>query len=534
MMSIENRELRAIANHLSVRSGTKATSAALALLTGLLACAPLPVTPPVTPRPITVSDVSSSAPHRVQLDTTPVCHSCFWNHQDPGFRDEYVEVVRQRQSADPLVAAELRLLVARAAADSAGVCAAADAFATVAGAEEQVARRLLAEESVAFTAALCGRDPRPAFLAAAATARSTGLAEKATIYDAIAADTLRPLLKRDVAARQLRPPAGTTAYVLGSSTIRVDSATTVVSQIERVARDWLSYQLAWDFTAPLAAERVLDYHEGARLRDLIATSGARLLPSSGTLAVQSGGRWYAADGEGVFRFEVLPDKVQYPTTRAWRGVALLVDTHGISSLVGAALLQRADLVVGCGDYTGKMDAAAYLATRGIDVYFPTDRFVAELLGYEGPGTLIGSAPVRAADGGAIIGDRPVTFDVSELLVAQRTAGTGELQYYDAPGRYFQRLATSLPLRLEYVDVDGAGQADRVIARARELGARAVALRVWTDPDYTAVRTWLAESAEHRAVLFHSVAYPAGNRIFTEFPAQSTFGDPRPVFLTESR
>jgi hypothetical protein len=47
-----------------------------------------------------------------------------------------------------------------------------------------------------------------------------------------------------------------------------------------------------------------------------------------------------------------------------------------------------------------------------------------------------------------------------------------------------------------------------------------------------VRDWLASSREHRAVLFHTAPYPAGYRLFTEFPEQTTFGDPRPVFLTD--
>jgi len=186
-------------------------------------------------------------------------------------------------------------------------------------------------------------------------------------------------------------------------------------------------------------------------------------------------------------------------------------------------------VVGCGDYSGKMEAAAYLAAEGIDVYFPTDRFVGDVLGYEGSGTLIGSAPVRQEGHNAVIGDRPVSFSVREPVVVENTAQRGALQYYDAPRRYFQQLAKALPLKLVFVTVNDAGQAERVIARARQVGARAVALRVWTEADYTPVRAWLAESPEHRAVLFHSVAYPPGERLFAEFPGQTTFGDPRPVF-----
>ena len=69
------------------------------------------------------------------------------------------------------------------------------------------------------------------------------------------------------------------------------------------------------------------------------------------------GRWLAADGDGVFRYEVLPDKIQYPTTLVAGDVALITDTHGISALVNAARREGVSLVVGCGDSIGKMKAA---------------------------------------------------------------------------------------------------------------------------------------------------------------------------------
>jgi hypothetical protein len=78
------------------------------------------------------------------------------------------------------------------------------------------------------------------------------------------------------------------------------------------------------------------------------------------------------------------------------------------------------------------------------VYFPCDRYVGSLLGTKGEERLIGSAPVRAERGTAVIGDRPLRFSVSETLVVEDAHLPGPLQYYDAPGRYFHRLAESLP------------------------------------------------------------------------------------------
>jgi len=298
-------------------------------------------------------------------------------------------------------------------------------------------------------------------------------------------------------------------------------------------RDWLSYQLSWDLSRrPPARDALIGWHEGARLRDVLAAVPARIVPLPGTLVARQGERWLAADENGVFRFEVLPDKVEYPTTRATGDVALLVDTHGLSSLAGSALQAEVRMVVGCCDTPYKAQAAAWLAARGVDVYFPCDRYVGSLLGYEGRGTLIGSAPVRAEPGVAVIGDRPLRFSVAETIVVEDAQLPGPLQYYDAPGKYFHRLEVDLPLKAEYVRVTGAGQASSIVARAEELGAGAIAVRVWKEEDAAPVRAWLRGDRGRRAVLFHSAPYPAGEALFEEFPGQTTFGDPRPRFLTD--
>ena len=106
------------------------------------------------------------------------------------------------------------------------------------------------------------------------------------------------------------------------------------------------------------------------MREILRSSGATLIPLSGTLAARRGGRWFAPDEDGLFRFEVLPDKIQYPTTRVDGDLALIPDTHGISSLVQRAGRFGATLVVGCGDHTGKAEAAYWLARSGVDGLLP--------------------------------------------------------------------------------------------------------------------------------------------------------------------
>jgi len=465
--------------------------------------------------------------------SSPICYDCFWNYQDPAFRKELVGLYEAYRSADPFVEADVQYLLGRVTGDGDRVCRSLHELDELREGLTDARRTLLADEMLAFTAAECEEDAAPYFRRASRSAERLGLDWKARAYEDLADGRFRARFGTTEIERRLDVPEGATTFVLGRSAIHVGPGTRIGVQMERTVRDWLSYQVRYDFSdrSPTADE-LLDYHEGARLRDVLAATPARVVPLTGTLAARRGDAWYAADENGVFRFEVLPDKIEYPTTRGTADLALLVDTHGLSSLVEGSVERDVALAVGCGDYTAKAEAAYRLARRGIDGYFPCDRFVGDLIGYVGPGVLIGSAPVRAENGQAVIGDHPVAFRIDETIVVEDTDLTGRYRYYDAAARYFRRLNASVPLRLSIVAVDGPGESGRVIARAGELGATAIALRVETEADYVPVRDWLAASPAHRAVLFHTAPYPAGYRLFGEFPAQTTFGDPRPVFLRE--
>ena len=424
------------------------------------------------------------------------------------------------------------MLVATVTEDEKGKCKARAAFARLRGtkATRDPARALFVAETLAFTAASCVADPVRAFEAAAAKAREANAPFKASVYADLAAGRFTPRFGEATIVRKLDVPKQTSAIVLGASKIVVDPGALVGAQVERTVRDWLSYQLAWDGAdRPVSSEALLTWHEGARLRDLLDAVDAKVIPLTGALAVHRDGRWLAADGDGVFRFEVLDDKIQYPTTLSHGELALLVDTHGISALDQLARREGVSLVVGCGDSTGKMEAAFDLARAGIDVWFPCDRFVADLLGYDAPGVLIGSAPVRREGNRAVIGDRPIRFEASEIFVVQDFAGNGPMRYYDAPARYFRALAALVPLKIDYVAVDDAGQSARIVDRAEALAADAIGVRVQSPEDAAPVRAWLAASPRHRAVLFHTAPYPAGYALFGEFPRQTTFGDARPQF-----
>jgi hypothetical protein len=462
-----------------------------------------------------------------------VCRSCFWKYEPVALKRELIAIYRGKHFDDPLLEAQRKLLLATVTEDRTGACKAREAFARLPGTEatRDPARDLYVAETLAFTAATCRADAADAFRLASAKARGVSAPFKARVYADLADGRFTPSFGDASIVRKLDVPKTATAFILGASKIVVNPGARVGAQVERTVRDWLSYQMSWDGAArPVTARELLNWHEGARLRDLLTATDANIFPLTGALAVRHGDRWLAADGDGVFRFEVLDDKIQYPTTLVYGDVALLVDTHGISALVEPARREGVSLVVGCGDTEAKMKAAFALAQSGIDVWFPCDRFVGDVLGYDAPGVLIGSAPVRREGDHAVIGDRPVRFELGETIVAEDFKETSPMRYYDAPARYFRALSAIAPLAIDYVIVDGAGQSSRVVARAEALSASAIAVRVQTVEDAAPVRAWLAASPHHRAVLFHTAPYPAGYALFEEFPKQTTFGDPRPSFV----
>ena len=151
------------------------------------------------------------------------------------------------------------------------------------------------------------------------------------------------------------------------------------------------------------------------------------------------------------------------------------------------------LVVGCGDAEGKAQATFSLVQRGVNVWFPGDRYQDLLLGYEGTGVVLGTAPVKKVGGKAVLGHQPVRFSLSEPIVVEDTKQIFPIQYYDSAARYFRRLSSVVPLKLEYVNVDAADQIERVIARARQLRSSAIAVRVATKAEDAALRRWLAKA-----------------------------------------
>lgn len=337
------------------------------------------------------------------------------------------------------------------------------------------------------------------------------------------------VLKDDVGLEcRLDVPAKPERIIIGRSHIMIEKNSVIGTQVERVFRDWLSGIMH----SPFKMEYNVEWHEGARTKELIEKAEVDVKPLAGTILRKFGNKWYAPDEKGVYRFHVLDDKVlNYPTTRFLdEKTAVFVDTHGISALVEQAIRKNNSLVIGCGDWTGKMKAARYLNQKGIDVYVACDRFLPELIGCEEEGITIGSAPIREHEKGAIIGNQSIEIMVEEPIVVEYTDKVYPAQYYDTPWRYFTLLEerTELDLDLHVVDIDSGLKG--VLEEAEEVDSSVVGVRIWTQEEHDLIAQWLSEDSNRRAVLFHSAAYKPGYSIFFEFPEQTSFDDPMPKII----
>jgi hypothetical protein len=470
-----------------------------------------------------------------------LCYSCFFRSAGIIPNKKLVPYFQSVSSSkDPLISGDARFIVWRATEKE--DCGALDAYRAVGGAAE---RRLAANADIGFSAWECNRSGSDALKQASIFAARLGRKSEARALNEISAGKFRPKFGDTNIETLLVVPTDAHTMVLGESTILLTAGMRIGTQVERVYRDWLGEEFGgegsftWDVSmSPTAVPVVRDpgnraYHEGALVEEIQRVADVNVVPLFGTLIARNPaapdpdgeGQWYAPDEQGVFRFKVLIDKVQYPTTHTSGDVGWITDTHGISAIVSQALEYKSQLVIGCGDYEGKVKAAYYLARHGVNVVFPGDRFEHMLIGYKGKGVLMGTAPVKRVGGAAVLGHQPVKFSLSELIVAEDTSARYPTQYYDTPARYFRQLSKFVPLNVVYMNVDDENQLNRVLDRA----ASVVAVRIKTDKEDGLLRWWLLKSAKNRAILFHSGLYPYAQGLFRDFPTQVTFGDLHPRF-----
>ncbi len=470
----------------------------------------------------------TALPGRIEPEPPTVCYSCFWEGYEPALRQQVVDFYQQFQSPDPFVQADTGYILWRASGNP--NCDARVLYQQAASQNTDPYRQLQALAALGFSGPECGWDSSGGLSEAATAAQRAGLAGTAELLRQASAKELIPRLEEAEIRTSLGAPAGAQTMILGASAIELKPGMRVGAQVDRTARDWLSFQMRWDLTGqPAPATVLVDYHEGRLLKTLLGVAPVEIFPLAGAVAARLNEVWYAADETGVFRFEVLNDKLQYPTTHVAGNLSWLVDTHGLSTIAGQAVERQMQLAVGSADAQGDAHAAYHLAQKSIHAVFPGDRFQDLLVGYQGSGVLLGTAPVKRDGDRALIGGQPVRFSLKEIIVAQDTQAALPVAYYDAPARYFRRLNEFVPLAVEYVPVDGSNQIERVLNRAAQLKATAVGVRVATNYEYDRLRDWLRRSSSNRAVLFHSGLYPYAQPLFEEFPKQVTFGDLRPRF-----
>ena len=329
-------------------------------------------------------------------------------------------------------------------------------------------------------------------------------------------------------------------FLIGNSSIILDKNDIVVSQVDRVTRDWLGYQLEknpFDTEGLLRifSERLkyskeelredIGWHEGARIEE-IKKVGLSHKVAVGTLIKNVDGKWYAPNEKGVFMFEVPIDKVLYPTTRFLRkDLGIIVDTHGINMVVEQAINFGATAVVSDCDHPGKVKAAIYLSEKGIKVACTVDKYLPLAFGYNK--TIVGSAPIKIEDGKATIGHQPIMIGKNEYIVVEGVNSTKfSISYYNTSNIYFSEFEKYFPLNITYILIDDFNQAHKVLEKAENV----VAMRVFNKDDYMKLKSWLKKDKEHKAILFHTSPYPYGYLILKEFPNQTTFDDINPLAI----
>ncbi len=473
---------------------------------------------------------AEESPPNAPKKESAICYSCFWQHQPEGLKEKIIEFYKGYRGDDFFLKGEASYMLGNMMQDESLLRDSAAFYSFALMVEKDPFRKMLLNEIMGMVASHVSLDPAPYFREAAKLSGKMGMKWRARIFRSLASGTYPPRFGDVIISKNLIVPPGSTRFILGETSIKIRKGMRVGVQVERTFRDWLSCQFTYDLSGDfLQSKNVLDYHEGARLLDLMEYADALPVVLSGTIIAERDGKWYAPDETGIFRFFVLDDKVQYPTTKQYENIALMIDTHGISAVVEQAIREKVDLVIACGDNPSKAEAAYYLARKGVDVYFPCDREIGMLVGHDAEAVILGTAPIRQSAEGAIIGNQPVAFSIDEKIVVQDIEADSVARYYDSPSRYFRALSVFVPLDLHTVKILGLSETYKVIEEAKRLDARAVGIRVYSEEDYQATKEWLLASKENRAVLFHSAAYEPGYRLFFEFPDQVTFGDPRPRF-----
>ncbi len=465
---------------------------------------------------------------------------------------EQLEKISSDETADLFARGDATLIIGRLTKNGSKICESLRYYDAI-NSTNREEKALIHETSASLG---CGRNRAAFFRAAAEEWRVLGNTYRAELLDKLAKG-IQPRLAFDQHAinanisvitgyrSAILPNLSRTnasGVTIGETTIVLTATDTVVSQNDRVYRDWLSGQLANPYRPNLLvtfSERLtynytellpeIGWHEGGRLRELKHLNFTHL-PAVGTLVARHHDRWFAVDGNGTFSFEVPLDKLSYPTTRFLRrDLAVIIDTHGVNMIVEQALRNNATTVLSDCDHPGKVYAARYLSNHGVSVICYPDKYVYLALGHDLK--LVGSPPTSIQEGKAVIGNRPVRISVNDRIVAVNSTDEAyALWYYQTPASYMSTLAGALPINVTYVTLEDFGEMEKATQKAREINATILATRVFNSQDYNAVKQWLDEDTARKAILFHSASYPYGQKLFREY-TRVTFDDPNPRFAS---
>ncbi|MBS3175910.1 hypothetical protein J4457_01605 [Candidatus Woesearchaeota archaeon] len=456
---------------------------------------------------------------------------------------EFVKLLGQEyeKTQDEFARGDLLLIMGRISGNQSRICDALEHYDKV-NTTDLYEQALLYETSASLG---CGRNKRAFYQEAEKIWKQLEIPYRENIAHLLSTGktSIEVPVNRTSFMKNVSLPTTAQMVTIGRSSLKLTSQDHVLSQVDRVNRDWLSGQinvspsklqylrvfserLSYPTSALLPE---IGWHEGARLQEL-SSVGFQHTPGFGTLVKNVNGTWLAPDEQGVFRFEVTIDKVYYPTTRFLRmDLALIADTHGINMLVSQALHQNASIVVGCCDHPGKIEAALYLAVHNISTICFTDKEAPRALLNSLSNRIMTSAPYVIEGSHAVMGNRPLRFSLEEnIVVANATDEHYSLWYYQTPASYFSKLGEVFP-HLFFVTFTDFNQTGKLVEKARREHARVIATRVFNEDDYAQLKTWLSSDPRNRAVLFHSMPYPYGYTLFAEFPEQTTFGDLQPVF-----
>jgi hypothetical protein len=352
--------------------------------------------------------------------------------------------------------------------------------------------------------------------------------------------------------------------IIGNSKMTISENDIILSQADRVFRDWLSYQMlqspfegiplvvfsekSYYDTDELRPD--LGWHEGGWLRDIQRHIDINHLVSVGVIAAynEQDNQWYASDENGVFRFQIPKDKIYYPTTRfLTKDIALIIDTHGINMLVDHAMNSNVDFVMGCCDHPGKIKAAMYLSSNNISVICITDRFLHLALGHNS--LIIGSPPMNFYQNlvsesifddndnmntvkSVTLGSRPIEITRGQKIAVLNIEEDKSYPYfyYGAPYYYFREINKTFRLDIYDYKIGSYYETEKIFNIARENEINLVGYRIFNSYDYNAAKEWLDESKQNKIILFHSASYPYGKLLFEEYPWQTSFNDPNPYII----